>query len=123
MVLYFLVYVDDMVLIGSNATTISHLIRTLSADFPFKNLGALHYFLGVDCHHAAGGLFLSQYKYILDLLRKTNMHNCKPVTSSMATSTKMSAFDSILWMILLYIAVWLAIYSTSPLLVLILPSL
>ncbi|XP_057975432.1 peroxidase 9 [Malania oleifera] len=80
--------------VGSNSSVISHFISVLTSDFPIKDLGSLHYFLGVECHHTFAGLMLCQWKYILDLLNKTNMMNCKPVISPMSFSTKLSAFDS-----------------------------
>lgn len=81
----FLVYVDDIVIIGSNTTAIQTLISTLSSSFPFKDLGCLHYFLGVEVTYLTYGLLLSQCKYIGDLLKKTNMTLAKPVQTPMAT--------------------------------------
>jgi hypothetical protein len=38
----------------------------------------LKYFLGIKVAHSEKGIFISQQKYILDLLKKTRMINCKP---------------------------------------------
>lgn len=43
MVVYFLVYVDDIVLTGSSASVLAHLISILSTDFPLKDMEDLHY--------------------------------------------------------------------------------
>jgi hypothetical protein len=56
-------------------------------------LGDLHYFLGVEVLKLDSGLFLSQRRYIMDLLKKTNMHEAKPITSPMASSSVLSAFS------------------------------
>jgi len=56
-------------------------------------LGDLHYFLGVEVLKQDSGLFLSQRRYIMDLLKKTNMHEAKPITSPMASSSVLSAFS------------------------------
>lgn len=85
---------DDVILMGSHHATLTHILSLLQNDFPFKDLGNLHYFLGIQCFHIASSLHLSQTKYITILLSKTNMSNCKPVTSPMSPSTKLSAFDS-----------------------------
>ncbi|KAB1227925.1 Retrovirus-related Pol polyprotein from transposon TNT 1-94 [Morella rubra] len=91
--LYFLVYVDDIVITGSDASAIDHLIASLQADFPLKDLGQLHYFLGVEVHHLSNGLLLTQQKYIADLLRRTNMSTAKLVHTPMATTAPLSARD------------------------------
>ncbi|KAB1212300.1 Retrovirus-related Pol polyprotein from transposon TNT 1-94 [Morella rubra] len=83
--MYFLVYVDDIVITGSNPQAIQTLISTLSSSFPIKDLGRLHYFLGVEVTHLRSGLLLSQRNYISDLLKKTNMLLAKPVHTPMAT--------------------------------------
>lgn len=44
-----------------------------------KNLGGLKYFLGLEVSRSSQGIFLSQRKYILDLLAETRMLECKPV--------------------------------------------
>jgi hypothetical protein len=55
-------------------------------------LGDLHYFLGIEVLKVESGLLLSQRRYILDLLKKTNMIEAKPITSPMASSSSLSAF-------------------------------
>ena len=57
-----------------------------------KDLGQLTYFLGVEVKHGKIGLFLSQVKYITDLLLKFDMDDCKPVGSP-ASKSKLSPFD------------------------------
>ena len=53
----------------------------------------MHYFLGVEALPDPQGLFLSQRKYILDLLRKANMVDAKPLSSPMSTAAHLSQFD------------------------------
>jgi hypothetical protein len=92
-VIYFLIYVDDIIVTGPNAAAIDHLIISLQRDFALKDLGPLHYFLGVEALHDTHGLFLSQRKYILDLLKRANMLGAKPISSPMSSSTSLSAFS------------------------------
>ncbi|CAA7406712.1 unnamed protein product [Spirodela intermedia] len=42
-------------------------------EFDMTNLGLLHYFLGVQIIQNDHGIFISQEKYICDLLKKFNM--------------------------------------------------
>ena len=45
--MYLLVYVDDIVLIGNCPSFLQSLIHQLSAEFELKDLGSLHFFLGL----------------------------------------------------------------------------
>ena len=44
-----------------------------------KDLGLLHYFLGLEIWQPKGGLFVSQGKYALEILEKFHMQRCKPI--------------------------------------------
>lgn len=68
-----LVYVDDVVIIGSIADFIHLVIQSLSTKFALKDLGRLWYFLGLEVNVFNGGLFLSQCKYNKDVLHKAQM--------------------------------------------------
>ena len=45
---YILVYVDDLLIIGDNPSEISHLIPNLHKIFGLKDLGDMHFFLGIE---------------------------------------------------------------------------
>jgi hypothetical protein len=85
--------VDDIIVTGPNSSSINSLISQLQQDFAVKDLGPLNFFLGVEAIQADQGLYLSQRRYIHDLLRKTNMHEAKPISSPMASSTSLSQFQ------------------------------
>ncbi|GKV45660.1 hypothetical protein SLEP1_g52719 [Rubroshorea leprosula] len=76
--LYVLVHVDDILFIGSNPTTIDRLITTMSSKFSVKNLVELDFFLGVEAIETSAGLFLSERRYIQDILQQASMENAKP---------------------------------------------
>lgn len=71
MLLYLLIYVDDILIMGNRSYDISWMIAHLSQLFSMKDLGLLHYFLGIDATRTTMGLHLCQSKYILDLLHHT----------------------------------------------------
>jgi len=93
-VIFILIYVDDILITGPSSQAITTLITALQSDFPVKDLGPIHYFLGIEAIHDVNGLFLSQKQYILDLLKRSNMVNAKSVTSPMSSSTTLTRFDS-----------------------------
>ncbi|KAJ9548564.1 hypothetical protein OSB04_021107 [Centaurea solstitialis] len=84
--IYILVYVDDIIFTGPNSSLVSSFITSLAHKFSLKDLGNLSYFLGVEVLPHPHGLFLSQSKYILDLLTKANMNNCKPASIPLTIS-------------------------------------
>lgn len=71
--MYLLVYVDDIILVSSSVSAADRLVSALSGDFAVKDLGKLHYFLGLEVSHSDSGLTLTQQKYSLDLLRRAGM--------------------------------------------------
>nr|XP_040258260.1 uncharacterized mitochondrial protein AtMg00810-like [Aegilops tauschii subsp. strangulata] len=94
--MYLLVYVDDIILISSSALAADRLVSALSSDFAITDLGRLHYFLGLEVSHSDAGLTLTQQKYSLDLLRRAGMLQCKPATTPMTASDRLSALDGTL---------------------------
>jgi len=74
-----LLYVDDIILTGSSSYVLHNFISVLSHQFAMKDLGDLYYFWGVQVARNSQGIFLSQQKYIHDLIRKFHMHTAKPV--------------------------------------------
>ncbi|XP_042939352.1 uncharacterized mitochondrial protein AtMg00810-like [Carya illinoinensis] len=53
-----------------------------------KDLGPLHYFLGVQVTRNSDGLTLSQAKYALEILDRAQMKDCKPMGTPMMPKTK-----------------------------------
>ncbi|XP_073058680.1 uncharacterized protein [Primulina eburnea] len=76
---------------GSNTTEIQALIHRLNSEFSLKHLGDLSYFLGIEVSRPTRDtLFLSQAKYIQDLLSKTKMDKAKSLPTPMISSLKLS---------------------------------
>jgi hypothetical protein len=89
--IFILVYMDDIIIAGSSNSGIDALLLDLKSDFALKDLGPLHFFLGIQVTQAADGLHLSQEKYAQDLLQQVGMVHCKPVVTPLPTSEKLSA--------------------------------
>ncbi|KAL0641511.1 hypothetical protein Bca4012_102648 [Brassica carinata] len=64
-----LVYVDDIIITGSDKEEIQATKDFLKSVFEIKDLGEMKYFLGIEICRSKEGLFLSQRKYTLDLLK------------------------------------------------------
>jgi transposase InsO family protein len=83
------VYVDDIVITGSDKEGIQILINHLSSSFLTKDLGKLRYFLGIEVARSKTGISLSQRKYTLDILQDTGYLGSKPVATPMEPNLKL----------------------------------
>jgi hypothetical protein len=68
-----------------------HTIYALKREFVMKDLEPLHHFLGVSVQRQADGLFLIQRQFALDILERAGMVDCKLVSTSVDTQSKVSA--------------------------------
>lgn len=92
---FILVYIHDIIITRPNAQLCQAIISQLSYLFPVKDLGLLHYFLGIEVKRSSSGILLSQTKYILDLLSKAHMEASKPCGTPLST-TKLDHESSLL---------------------------
>ena len=80
-----ILYVDDLLIRGDD-----HLIdqckKDLTREFKMKDLGLLHYFLGLEVWQNFDNIILNQGKYTLDILKRFGMWNCRPMSSPMETN-------------------------------------
>ncbi|XP_073365843.1 uncharacterized protein [Aegilops tauschii subsp. strangulata] len=90
---YLLVYVDDIILTANTAATLDFIIASLKKEFFMTDLGELHHFLGINVTPNTSGLFLCQQQYTLEILDRANMLHCKPVSTPVDTTSKLSIHD------------------------------
>lgn len=88
-----IVYVDDMIITGDDTEEITKLKKQLATE-EMKNLGGLKYFLGIEVARSRRGIFLSQQKYILDLLCEVGMLDCKPADTPIIQNHKLGEYPS-----------------------------
>jgi hypothetical protein len=91
--IFLLIYVDDIIVTSNHASLIDVLVAKLTSDFAMKDLGSLHYFLGIQAVWTVDGLHLRQSKYNTDLLRRVQMDEAKPYGAPCVAGSKMSRFD------------------------------
>ena len=53
-----------------------------------KDLGIMHYFLGLEIWQMNDGIFLSQGKYTMDILHIFGMVDCKSINTSMDSNLR-----------------------------------
>jgi hypothetical protein len=92
-IIYMLIYVDDIIVASSTQEATTCLLNDLRKEFALKDLGDLHFFLGIEVKKMNNGILLTQGKYAKDVLQRANMMECKPVNSPLSTSEKLSAHE------------------------------
>jgi hypothetical protein len=93
---YLLIYVDDIIVVSSSASASSHLVASLRSEFAVKDLGPLHFFLGIEVvQQPSGGLVLTQRKYAFELLQRAGMLKCQPATTPMSASDPLSSSSGV----------------------------
>jgi hypothetical protein len=84
-----LLSVDDIVLMASSMRLLQRIIAALRRAFSMTDMGPIHHFLGVSVQRQHDSLFLSQRQYMLDILDRADMLNCKPCSTPVDTHAKL----------------------------------
>jgi len=83
------IYVDDIIYGATNELLCEKFEQVMQAKFEMSLVGELKYFLGFQIKQSRDGIFISQSKYILELLKKFGGDNVKPIGTPMSPSTKL----------------------------------
>ncbi|GAA0160466.1 transmembrane signal receptor [Lithospermum erythrorhizon] len=76
-----IVYADDILVAGPSEEDIIQVKQLMHNEFTIKDLGVAKYFLGIEIARAEEGMYLSQTKYITDILQDLNMEDCTAVAT------------------------------------------
>lgn len=88
-----LVYVDNLIF-ASNDDGMSHeFAQNMSKEFEMSMIGELSYFLGLQVTQTKASMFISQAKYLKDMLKRYGMEECAPMSTPMTTDYKLSKDD------------------------------
>ena len=87
--IYFIVYVDDIIITSSDRDGIQKLKQHLFNHFQTKDLGKLKYFLRIEVAQSNSRVVISQRKYTLDILADIGMLDYKPVNTPMNPNVKL----------------------------------
>jgi hypothetical protein len=81
-------YVDDLFLTGEEKLIIE-CKKSLALEFEMKDLGLMHYFLGLEVWQSPKRIFLNQGKYAVKILKRFDMLECKSMNTPMETKLKL----------------------------------
>ena len=85
----FIVYVNDIIVIGDDNEEIWELNNKMSQAFEIKDLRNLKYFLSIKVARSKHEIFISQQKYVLDLLNETRMLGGRPTSALIEANLKL----------------------------------
>ena len=85
-----LVYVDDILLTGTDSSFIAHVKFVLHQQFTIKDLGLVKYYLGLEVTRTSDGIYIHQHKFIHDMLVEAGLENCKPLSLHVDNTVKLS---------------------------------
>jgi hypothetical protein len=83
-----LLYVDDLFLTGEEKL-ITECKKRLSSKFEMKDLGLMHYLLGLEVWQSPERIFLNQGKYAVEILKRFDMLDCKSMNTPMEAKLKL----------------------------------
>ena len=84
------VYVDDLLVTGSDHAMIGEFKREMSSNFEMNDLGLLTYYLGIEVRQEKGRITLSQGRYASKILCETGMNECNATQTHMEFGLKLS---------------------------------
>jgi hypothetical protein len=84
------VYVDDLMIIGSNCNDIKCFKSEMAKVFNMTDLGLLHYYLGIEVKQSTEGTSLGHSSYALKIVEKCGLTNCNPCSVPMEKRLKLS---------------------------------
>lgn len=85
------VYVDDKLMTSNDENEMIQLKQYLDQQFKIKDLGLLHYFLGIEAIQEAGNIILTQRKFTIDLLKEFNYQDLSPIFNPLTNDVKLDA--------------------------------
>ncbi|CAM8924230.1 unnamed protein product [Rhodiola kirilowii] len=88
-----LLYVDDMLITGDDPQHIAFVKERLNTQFLMKDLGPIRHFLGIEFSSTPEGFFLSQEKYIRDLLDRASPSDQRTVDTPMELNVHLRPTD------------------------------
>jgi hypothetical protein len=80
-------YLDDLFLTGEEKF-ITECKKRLASEFEMKDLGLMHYLLGLEVWQSPERIFLNQGNYAIEILKRFDMLECKSMNTPMETKLK-----------------------------------
>nr|GEY44338.1 retrovirus-related Pol polyprotein from transposon TNT 1-94 [Tanacetum cinerariifolium] len=83
------VYVDDIIFGSTHPRYIQLFSDLMKIRFEMSMMGEIMFFLGLQVNQSPCGIFINQFKYVLEILKKYGMESCDPVGTPMEIKDKL----------------------------------
>jgi hypothetical protein len=87
-------YVDDIIFRSNNQDYCEEFRKMMANEFKMSIIGELSYFLGLQINQMKNGTFVSQDKYIKDMLKKFGMEDAKAISTPMGINGSLDSDTS-----------------------------
>jgi hypothetical protein len=88
-----LVYVDDIIFGCTNDSFVQWFVNSMKIEFEMSLIGELSYFFGLQVNQSSTRIFISQEKYLKEMLKKFQMEDSSLVNTPMVVGCKLSKDD------------------------------
>eukprot|EP00253_Pinus_taeda_P034206 PITA_34206 len=93
-ILIVVLYVDDVIFTGNDDQLIKNFKSVMKEEFEMTDMGFLRYFLGIEVVQNEKGIFISQARYVDQVLSRFSMEECKATITPTVMGLKLSREDS-----------------------------
>eukprot|EP00253_Pinus_taeda_P024150 PITA_24150 len=93
-ILIVVLYVDGVIFTGNDDYLIENFKTVMKEEFEMTDMGLLRYFLGIEVEQNGNGFFISQVKYVNEVLERFNMQESKATITPTVMGLKLSKEDN-----------------------------
>eukprot|EP00253_Pinus_taeda_P033607 PITA_33607 len=93
-ILIVVLYIDDVIFTGNDDYLIKNFKSVMKDEFEMTDMGLLRYFLGIEVDQNENGIFISQARYVNEVLGRFNMQECKAAITPTVMGLKLSKEDN-----------------------------
>ena len=83
------IYVDDIIFGSTNEKLCQRFSKLMQSKYEMSMMGELTFFLGLQVSQRKEGIFISQSKYVNDLLKRFDLEDCTAAKTPMSPATKL----------------------------------
>ena len=83
-------YIDDLIYVSNDGVMLDDFKKSMMNEFDMIDLGLLRYFLGIEVVQSPTSIFISQKKYVFEILDRFQMKDCNPVLTPTELGLKLT---------------------------------
>ena len=88
----FEIFVDDIIFGGQDALY-KAFVNKMKQEFEMSIFGEIKFFMGLQVYQMKYGIYITQSKYVKEILKTFGLEDSKPISTPMVTGHKLSKND------------------------------